>query len=261
MKYALTYILLCLFPATAFCQVQVGAAIQNDHQKIFYKGVGNPLTVAAEGCKLKDIIVSTDNGHVDLDSSGGMGHYYAWPIKEGKAIIYVKRKLPHGRIKTIDSVLFVVKSSLLIPHRNLSGSSGGHMSQSLLLAQIAPGAYYYEVCARASIISFTVEVYRKDRILFKRTLSNPNGTRIDSVTRDFFHWLKNNDEVIFKDITTMGLSRVPQVIEPMEFTITDAHKYRRIQVDESETVFDPVTGTEIQKPIKYKFVRDDDEEY
>ncbi len=258
MKYTLTYLLLSLLPATAYCQV--GVAIQNDHQEIFYIGLGNPLTVAAEGCKLKDILVTTDNGEIRADSFRYSGHYTAWPEKEGRAIIYVKKKLSNGKLKTLDSVLFTVKQFPL-PYAHLSASTCGNISQSVLLAQIAPYAVTYEICWNFIITSFTIVIYRNNREIFRRTTANPQRARIDQATKDFFHRLKNKDKVIFKDITILSFYQQSRTLEPMEFTITDAHKYRRINVDESETVIDPITGVESQREIKYKFIRDDDEEY
>jgi GldM C-terminal domain len=232
-------------------------AIQNDLQNIAYVALPNPLTVAANGINPMNIVLATNNGEIRQDNSDRNWKCNYWPSAPGMAKVYVKKKLPDSRLVTIDSTLFLVKN-IPLPYATLAGARGGNISQELLMVQIAPSANFQEVCGRASIISFNIDVFRKGKNVFRRTLSDPHGTRIDSATKEFFYQLRNNDNVVFSKITIKNFDKKTTVIEPIEFTITDAHKYRKVFKDEPITLFDPVTGNEYQKIIHYQFVRDDE---
>ncbi len=119
----------------------------------------------------------------------------------------------------------------------------------------------YEGCGSFPVTKFCIAVYRGHREIFKRTIIDSPVARIDDTTRDFFYKLKINDKVVFKNITIKGFDHKQIDIGPMEFTITEAHKYRKVNGNETTTVIDPITGVESQREIKYKFIRDDDEEY
>jgi len=63
--------------------------------------------------------------------------------------------------------------------------------------------------------------------------------------------------LIFKNVIAVGAGRFSYNLEPIEFKITDAHKYRKQVWDDTVTVIDPITGQEIQKWIHYKYKRAD----
>jgi len=241
------YILLFCWPAyIGYGQV---VAVQADKMNILYLGIYNPLTIAAENTSSKSIIVTTDNGEINIDSFRSKGGYNIIPAKVGIANIYVKKKIAKG-LKTIGHTIFRVKR-MPLPLPSLSEKHGGEIPKALLCVQIAPAANMtgLDIDGKYPIVSFTVVILRHNREIFSRKIANENGARIDSVTNKFFYKLHNNDVVIFKDIAIRDFDHSIQALEKMEFTITEAKKYHKIHRPKhgEETITDPVTGAEVIK--------------
>lgn len=251
MKHIMYILLFNLFSLSAFCQV---VAIQNDEDNIVFLGWNNHITIAVEGQKAKSIFVATDNGKIEESEFKGPGHYTFWPRKVGLAKIYVKKIGKNGNWKIIDSSTFRVKR-LPLPKAKLWGRSGGEITQSMLLAQIALHAPVEEFDGNYAITRFTVVVNRHKREIFMRTMASSGGARIDSITNNFFYRLKNNDKLVFKDIVIKDFDGTERDLEPIEFTIIDAHKYHRKKVNDRVTVIDPITGQESIKIMHYKYKR------
>jgi hypothetical protein len=230
-------------------------AVQLDNQNILYLGIPNPLTIVAEGYKSKNLVVTTDNGTISMDSFGRAGHYNIWPARTGTAELTICAKKLKGNIKIASGVFRVKRLSLSKPR--LGGKTGGEISQLFLCSQIAPEASYDGYCGRCSIRKFSILVYRRNREIFSRTFTSSKSyyARIDSVTNDFFYKLKNNDKVIFKDMIIRDFDGTPRDLEPMVFTVTDAHKYRRMKSTDTAVIIDPTTGAEYKQFGRYKYTR------
>ena len=254
MKNTFIAILLCITADTSLGQV---VAMQNDLQNIMYYGVANPITVAADGVKPSELVLTSSNCNIYSDSFSRAGHYIVWPKRAGDSWIYMSKKEKNGRLKIIDSTLLQVRP-LPLPSAHLIRSDGAFISQLMLLIQVAPEATYNESCAKVSITSFTLEVYRKANRIFRRAFSNPNGTRFDSITHDFFYHVKNSDKIFFRNITTIGPDRMTRVIEPLMLTITSNGRYRKLAVPDTTIVVDPVTGIDAYSIEQYRFIKDDE---
>ena len=237
MKPAIILLILIMSVKQASSQV---VAIQNDRQNILYQYLPNPLTIAAEGYKSKDLIVTTDNGKLE----GAEGKFLITPTRIGKAHIVIKKKTARGMLELLGDMEFRVKS--LPVAASLAGLSYGPFPKSTLCYQVALSASVYgvDICGNFKLISYNVMVKRNGVEIFTRLLSDTNGTRIDSVTHAFFETLQDGDKLIFGDITMLDISGEPRKLDPLEFIITEAEKFRLRNTEDSITVFDPITGEE-----------------
>lgn len=248
-----------LIPAFLFCQplaAQV-VAIQSELQNIAWMNVANPLTIAAYGVPPADVVVSTSNGEVRVDSFAPIGHYSLWTAHIGVAVIYVGRRTPSGATLLLDSSRFEVRT-LGKPYATFAGKKQGSLSQPQLMAQIAPFAIMNDVCAHFPIISFMVEVYRRDTPIFQHSIYDSKHARIDPVTSDFFHQLMDGDRLYLKHITVRKVDGDSVTTEPLAFTITGTHRYRIVYAADTITVIDPVTGNEQQKIRTSRYERADE---
>ncbi len=242
MKQCIWLLSLLVIANVSYCQV---VAIQKTLDNELYVCVQNPLNVAVEKCASKKIRLITNNGRVQ----GEKGHWVICPEHTGNTVIYVYKKTVLG-LKFIDSQYFRAKQ-IPLSKATINGRPDGKITKSLFCSQIAPVAVVY-CCGfdfRFKIVSFTVVVYRScDKEIFRRTMSDSNGTRIDSVTHEFFTTLENNDKVVFTDIKMVFCYDAPRVGEPIELSITDAEYYKRPSPGENETVIDPINGNEYVRP-------------
>ena len=245
-----------LFSLLAWSGYGQVVAIQNELQNILYEYQDNPITVAINGVKPRNIFFNTNTGTIELNDNV---HCSTFPLRAPRAVIYTTWLLPNDHWKNDSTVFKVIPPPLPVP--TLAGKSGGEISQSKLLAQSGPEVHLECRYYGNPVISFTLAVYRHNKELFSREIANPEGAGIDSIAYEFFHQLKDNDVVIFKHIMLQFFGAKPRELEPMEFTITHAHKYRKVAVNNTVTVVDPVTGVESKRVIKSRFIRDDEDDY
>lgn len=246
-KRAILMLVSGLLSLPAICQV---VAIQPDKMNVLYLCIANPLTIAVENTASSSIIVTTDNGEIRVDSFR-KGGYTAWPAHSGVATIYVKKKTKKG-IKVIGEEKFRVKK-IPVSEPRFAGKKGGELSKAMVKVQIAPIAFIenFDFDARFRITDFTVIVMRRKKELYRKSIHDMNGARLDEETRSFFYKLRNGDRLLFTDIKVEDCEHVPRETTDMEFTIKDAyppyHIKRRPKHGEQE-VIDPITGeTKIMK--------------
>lgn len=247
MRKLVAIIVVSLVGFRALAQV----AIQADKMNILYMCVANPLTIAAANTSSKSLVVTTDNGRIQMDSFGRKGAYTIWPDRVGYAVITVRKKTLKG-LKVISKNSFRVKS-VPQPSTKFAGRKGGEISKAELCVQIAPStdSYNFDNDLHYPISSYRVRVFRRRREIFSRLLADRNHGRIDATTNDFFHKLCNNDKVIFSDFEIDGSNCFisNKLSDSMIFTITDAFKYHKPHRPKhgQETIIDPVTGEEMIK--------------
>lgn len=232
-------------------------AVQLDKMNVLYVGIGNPIRAAAENVPNRSLEVTTDNGRIEKDPYLPPGRYTIWPEHPGKATISVRQKTRKG-LKTIGEMICRVKS-IPPPIARLAGKHSGELEQSFLLVQIAPCAYLenFDFDAKFTIVDFTLSVSRHDRIIYSHTVHDDRGARIDAESNDFFHRLKEHDELKFGDIVCRNYGGKFDTLEPMKFIIINTHKYRRVKVDEAVKVIDPITGMERKQWVDYQWERKD----
>lgn len=224
-----------MFTTIALPQV---VAIQNDMENSLRLCIDNPLTVAVEGLTSGDILLSTDNGSIIQDEYRGAGHYIYNASVAGTATIYVKKRRGN-RVENIDSIIFRVRRLPFLPPI-FAGKSAGPVNHLVILAQlgiIVPGDGHAD--RRFPISSYSVLVYRKDKEIFRRKVLGP---RIDQVTNDFFHTLKNNDKLKFENIEVKDCDGELRKTEPIEIIVKDAVSYKKVKGADTVFAEDPITG-------------------
>ena len=199
MKNAVVLLLLSFLQLSAHGQV---VAIADSEQNVLYVGIDNPLTIAVPGISPDLIVVSTNNGTISKDEHLSKGHYDVWPQHPGSATIYIKEITPTPRGKVIlDSIRFVVRR-IASPTPMLCGRTNGKIEKSLLCVQIAPYAILdgFDFDAKFQILAFTTIVIRNNDVIFSKRVVDYKGARFDTETKDFFKTVRDNDEVIIKDV-------------------------------------------------------------
>jgi len=240
MKQIITIFPLVLVLQIGFAQV---VAIQNIRGDQLYVCDDNHLKVAVEKCPSKDIQLAIDNGKIIKEQNPSPGYFTVMPEHEGLTTIYVRRKTAKG-YKIIDSQFFHAHL-IPLPNPTLNGKSGGAITKSELCKQVGLVANMnWGGCGMYRIDSFIVIAYCScGKEIFRRSMTDKRtGTRIDSVTNEFFTTLKNKDKVVFKDFTVFICTE--RVCDSLVFTVTDAEKYIKpvyTPVEEYEYI-DPVTG-------------------
>ncbi len=230
--YSLLFI---LSPFLAYSQV---VAIQNDMQNIIYVGIQNPLTVAIENCPSTSIELTTNNGKITKAENG---HFSIIPEKVGLSTISVYKRNSPKKI-LIQSYIFRVNR--LPVAVSFNGKTKGNIPALLVYHSAALSAYVYglEMDAHFPIIKFTTILNRNGVEIFRRTLQDPNGTRFDETSRNFFKTLQNGDKLCFTNIVYRDMDHTDLVLEGMEFTIIDAEQLK--EIGKPRKVIDPITGQE-----------------
>ncbi len=242
MRFVLLILLLNLSSISNYGQE---VAIQLDKMNVLYTCVENPYTIVVNGYSLRDLLLTIDNGEIKTVQSQGGGTII--PAKSGKATVYVKIRSASG-IRELKKIEFRVRDRPT-PKVKLDYRHGGEISKSILCAQIAPGAYYDDLDYHVNILSFTIIVRRDTNEIFKRTMANAYGTRIDTVTHQFFRTLQQNDKVFFTDIMVEDCDSMFSYLEPMLFIISNrpySHTPKPLP-DKYEFLYDPVTGQKIKR--------------
>ncbi len=164
-------------------------AISNDKLNVFYAGVDNPVSIAAENVSSKEIIVKATGGKIFKEN----GKYYFHPDSTGKAEIVIYKKS-----KEIGRRFFRVKN-IPVPVFKI-----GSMRDSMPIAEIA-----HQQFARAELEGFDIAVSFKVEKFTAYIVSNDTckavritneGSRLREKLLSEFKVLKQNDIILFKDI-------------------------------------------------------------
>jgi hypothetical protein len=168
-------------------------SLANEKMNIFYKGVDNPISFAAEGISNKDVDLKTKNGIID--NKYGYNIFRSDSI--GRAEITICRKVG-SKLKKIGSTTFRVKK-LPDPITKVGPSSGGRINTSVLKAQqyIRDDMQNFDIDVRPQVDSFTICISRNDPCYY-RELHNVGGKFDDNVIQALSE-LRDGDTVIFKN--------------------------------------------------------------
>lgn len=233
-------ILFCLFTNISISQV---VAIQNQTNMTLRLCIYNHLTIAVEGHRADEIIVSTNNGSIRQDEALGSGHFIYQANMAGTSMIFVGKQIGN-RIETIDSVRFRIYRIPILPPK-FAGKSKGLLDHSVIMAQlgiIVHGDIHGD--RTFPVNSYSVVVNRKGKEIFKRSVAGP---RIDKVTSDFFQSLKNNDQLKFQNIEVLDCDGQLRKAEEIDIIVTNAVKDGKGKTTDTLYVEDPVSGELILK--------------
>lgn len=212
MKVAFLFVsfIACLYLQSS-CQTIV--ALTNDAQNIFYAGVSNPVTIAAENISSKLLIVKTDNGII----SGGNGKYTYYSKMPGRATVFVYRK-EGNHVRLLDSLSFRVKT-IPLPIFKI-GPATDTMNKAVFAAQEYVRANVeggWEITDMVK--SFTVYIFPTDTCKYFTAVNY--GSKINDTIKNQFQLLRAGDIVLFKNIIVVGPLQKEEAIAPRFYFIKE----------------------------------------
>lgn len=169
-------------------------SVANERMNIFYKGIDNPISFAADGVPSKSIIVRANNGTV----SNQYGYYTFRSDSIGKAEVIIYKKV-QGKLKEIGRTAFRVKA-IPDPIPKVGPSAGGRIETAILKAQqyIRADMSNFDIHVKTPIDSFTICIARGDSCFYKE-LKNSGSKFNDDVIKALSE-IEKGCTVIFKNI-------------------------------------------------------------
>jgi hypothetical protein len=167
-------------------------AVAADRMNVLYIGVENPLTITAENCPCKYLVVKSSIGKII-----GRKCKYIFYSDSGFAANIILYKRQNDKLIEIGVTQFRVKN-IPLPIARVGPSSGGKIQKNVLVAQqhIRVGNEHEEI--RTEIDSFSVVFMRGDSCLFKQF--NIIGDTFPSDLNATLMLLSAGDSVTFKNI-------------------------------------------------------------
>ena len=193
-------------------------SVSNKRNNFFYIELDNPITVAAENCSCKDLVVKTNNGNI-----AGKGCQLIYRGKEvGSADIIVYKKMG-SKIKEIGRSIFRVKR-LPAPTFKI-GPYGSSYNQERKVKRIVLVSQQYvraelegfDFDAKFSIDSFSVKIFYAESGKSDHFI-NTTG-KIGQQISAGFSVLKKDDIVIFYSIFATGPAGQQYELAPLILTI------------------------------------------
>ena len=207
-KYYL--ILLTLF--TAIVSYGQNIAVAADKMNVLYVGIDNPITIAAENCSNKSLVVKTTNGKLIKEN----GQYLFRSETIGAAEISVYKN-QNGKLTKLGSTFFRVKALPLPIFKVGSGR------QSVAKVELANQQFVraelegFDFDAKFPVDSFTVCIVPSDTCSY--SVIKNIGNKINDDIRSQFQRLKENDVVIFKKIFAKTPGGIDVELSPVMITI------------------------------------------
>ena len=188
---------------------QPQASISLDKMKIFYKGLDNPMTVAASGVQLRDITVKAGPNLKITEQGKGSGKYKVYPSKNnGKSWVQIFGKKSDGTIQNFGKIEYRL-GRVPNPEAEIAGKKTGSMPANTFEAQQAVFAklrgFPYDL--KFTVISFTYVYWSKKDGLQRpinvksQFLNHPNG---NSEVRGYMKKLRPGDRVFIEEIKAVG---------------------------------------------------------
>lgn len=212
-KPILLLIILFTFGLTQKLNSQT-ATVSVDNLNVFYKGCYNPITVVVENCSCKDIVIKASAGEI----SGEGCHYTIGMFDTTSKIDTINVGiLKNGIVNWIGTFYYRLK---IVPDPTLyiGGKKGGMIDKELLCnaGGIIPKIDGFETSFM--IISYSVEISRKDSVMFK--LEQINGGRFTPDLIEFTkEYCSSNDEVKFYNIIVKGKDGLRRKLNEMNFIV------------------------------------------
>jgi hypothetical protein len=211
-------IVLCSLTYPTYSQV---VALENERQNIAYLCLPNRLTLAASNCRPQELALQTDNGRIEKGENAG--EYYYYPKKFGKSTISVTRNV--GGKKVI-----IATRQYRIKRLNGQASFGGlgGKAKKLDIYTIRGMRGYVndmDIDAPFRVTSYDITVKRGNIEVFNRHISDKNGS-LDNETIDFFARLKNEDKIVFSDVTAYDCAGEVRQLNSIEVIVTHAEEFQ-----------------------------------
>jgi len=187
-------------------------SIANERMNIFYIGLDNPVSIAADGFATKSLIIKTKNGKLTKYDDGYIFH----PDSIGKSEIILYSKL-NGKLKEIGRSAFRSKN-LPLPVFHI-----GSIEKIKPKSEIASQEYVRaqlentDINIKYEIDSFKVCIFSNDTC--KYSITENFGNKLNEEIRTKFQELHNLDVVVFKDIYIKQFDGSSAVIEPLIITV------------------------------------------
>lgn len=207
-------IITCVLLLNSLFSYSQKCVVANAKENVVYIGIPNPLDIAVEGYKCKDITVTTDNGRVETTDNDCSYSLYA--TNPGVTyIILIERKSK----KQLGKLPFRVKH-IPDPVAIVAGKQGGAITKSIMKVQIGITAVLlgFDFDARFMVTGFTVSIIRKSKSLYTEECSN---ARFTDSTKNTFNTLEGGDKIVFSNITCKGPDQRERQLQPIEFIIAE----------------------------------------
>ncbi len=216
MKQLFFLILISFFSCYAFAQRVVVSADKNN---IFYIGVDNPITVAAENSSCKDLVIKTNNGNI-----AGKGCQLIYRGKEvGRADIIVYKKTGNKlneigrnafRVKRLPAPTFKIGPyGSSYPYSERKAKAVVLASQQYVRAELENFDFEY----KCSIDSFSVNIFHLES--GKRTTFFNVSNKISPQISDAFSELKNGDVIFFNKIFSTCPDKIQSELDSLILTV------------------------------------------
>lgn len=211
-------VLLFQFVLTIVFAQQV--AIAADKTNVFYLGVDNPITVTAENCPCKNLVVKTDNGKI---TGTGCKLTY-WGKTVGTTTIKVYKRT-EGKLKKIGFNVFRVKqipapSFKIGPYGGSIYSNLERRAKKVVIAnqQFVRAEFdLIDIDANFPVDSFYVKIFYTDSCKTKTFFNTSNTIRQE--LKEAFSILKKDDIIIFDKIFVKGLDGLEWELDPLILSI------------------------------------------
>lgn len=191
-------------------------AITNHKQNIFYVGVSNPITVAANKYECKNVKLVVSYGEVQK-SEDEPCNYTIVPEKPGKILLSLYVKATNTLIGTAEYRVRYLPEPLFY----LAGKNKGEIKKDILIELLGIVADHFpgvDIDARFVIAQYAIAIQRNDSTIFVKQVI---GAYFDNEIKAAFKKLKAGDKLTLYDITGKGIDNVVRTLSPGEFTIVE----------------------------------------
>jgi hypothetical protein len=165
------------------------------------------------------LIVKTDNGTISAESANKYScKYIVLPETPGTAKITVYKKY-HGKLKKVGEMFFRVKQ-LPPPEPMVGNIDKDTINKKMLIAMGGVRALQVNssICADFEVLSYKVTLTRNDTTF---AVINNTGARYNPALLEHFNKVKNNDQVIFSDITVRYFDNKPFGLKILSYKVTE----------------------------------------
>lgn len=213
MRYTIfTIIVLTILSAGNIATAQ-HFAVANEKMNVVYMGVPNPISVSAENCSCKELVVRSSSGTI----KGANCDYVANVNVPGKLIISLYKK-NGSKLKKLGEAYFRVKT---IPSPVFKiGPNGRYMSKSVIAAQqyVRVELENFDFDAHFTLESFYTTIERDSSAT--TTIYNTTS-KIGPDLHNAFLNLKIGDTITFDRIFVIGPDKSKRELEPEVIKVAD----------------------------------------
>ena len=212
MKKSFLIALCTLFTFTkSLCQI----SIANERMNVFYIGIDNPISIAADGYLTSNLIIKTTNGEISKDYSNKY-IFRSKSVGPSEIILYSNK---NGKVKEIGRSIFRSKNLPLPTFR--IGSNINVKTKSEIIAQeyVRAELDNFDFDIKFTIDSFKILIFSSDTC--KYSITQNFGNKLNAEVKAQFQELRNSDVVVFKDIFIRRPDGSSALIEPLIITIKE----------------------------------------